>query len=46
MVRKGRGRTRSLKPQIAELVLTLEDTEPPVWRRVAVPYDIPLAVLH
>ncbi len=46
MVRSGRGRTRRPKPQIAELMLTLQDTEPPVWRRIAVPYDIPLAVLH
>lgn len=33
-------------PKVAELRIVLEDTDPAIWRRIAVAYDTPLAVLH
>lgn len=46
MIQRSRGRTRSPRRQIAQLTVTLLKTEPSVWRRILVPYDIPLRLLH
>ncbi|MBI2072657.1 MAG: plasmid pRiA4b ORF-3 family protein [Gemmatimonadetes bacterium] len=37
---------RRRTPRIAQLRVTLLGIEPPIWRRLLVPYDIPLATLH
>lgn len=35
-----------VSPRIYQLEITLQEVRPPVWRRVLVPEDITLLVLH
>lgn len=44
--KRRRPRRAQTKPQVAELHVVLQETEPAVWRRVRVAYDTPLHELH
>jgi len=46
MIQKNRGGARRARRQVAQLTVTLLETERPVWRRILVPHDIPLRLLH